>query len=280
MFETSQGNESEVRNRSALALAWVCDLVRVLSHCGKVVDITLALSMCRFIREHVGELLSLCDIVAGVVEREGYASPATVAKYLAEFERACVVSRTFKFVQGTGLPRQSTASRYEFSDPEGAAAFLDLYFAADGKMTSCTVVEGACCALVVDDLPMARAILARQLTRLGFAVTSATDGSEAMALLQNARPDVIFTDVLMPGMGGRALIENVRSKPATASIPVVAVSVDSSEEMGQDSPFSAYLHKPFTFDDLKRVLAEVAVGAASPDCAFHSTMSRSPLKRI
>lgn len=276
MFETNQGNESGVQSRSALALAWVCELVRVLSNCGEMVDITLALSMCRFIGEHVGEPLSLRDIVVGVVEREGRASPATVAKYLAEFERACVVSRMFQVVQETGLPRQCTASRYDFSNPEGAAAFLDLYFAADRQMTSCTVVEGACCALVVDDLPMARAIPTRQLTRLGFVVTSTTDGDEAMTLLQNACPDVIFTDALMPGMGGLALIENVRSKPAIASLPVVVASAGSPEWMGLDSPFPAYMRKTFMFDDLKCVLAEMDVETAPPDCKFHGIMSKSP----
>jgi CheY-like chemotaxis protein len=79
--------------------------------------------------------------------------------------------------------------------------------------------------LVVDDEPAARAVLAVHLrVRLGVEVIEAAD---ALTALRRARAEavaLVLTDVQMPGLDGCALVQLLKSDPATAGLPVVAMS--------------------------------------------------------
>lgn len=79
-------------------------------------------------------------------------------------------------------------------------------------------------ALVVDDSMLIRHSVCRYFEDRGFAVESATNGLEALEILENLRPDVIITDLQMPKLDGRQLIKALKSKPETASIPIVVLS--------------------------------------------------------
>jgi CheY-like chemotaxis protein len=79
-------------------------------------------------------------------------------------------------------------------------------------------------ALVVDDSMLIRHSVCRFLEERGFAVESATNGQEALELLQTVLPDVIITDLQMPRMDGHELISALKKIPATASIPVVVIA--------------------------------------------------------
>ena len=85
-------------------------------------------------------------------------------------------------------------------------------------------------ALVVDDSMLIRHTVCRYLEQRGFAVESATNGKEALDLLQTVLPDVIITDLMMPKMDGNELISQLKSKPQTAEIPVVVLAGRSSAE--------------------------------------------------
>lgn len=69
-----------------------------------------------------------------------------------------------------------------------------------------------------------RHTVCRFLEQHGFAVESASNGSEAILLLQRFRPSVIVTDLTMPRMGGSEFISHIKSQPATAAIPVVVLA--------------------------------------------------------
>jgi CheY-like chemotaxis protein len=83
-------------------------------------------------------------------------------------------------------------------------------------------------ALVVDDSMLIRHTVCRFLERQGFSVTSASNGLEALQILDEVVPDLIVTDLMMPKMTGSDLITAVKANPVTARIPVVVLAARSS----------------------------------------------------
>ena len=78
--------------------------------------------------------------------------------------------------------------------------------------------------LVVDDSMLIRHTVCRFLEEQGFNVESATNGVEALEMLKSIQPDIIITDLQMPKMDGPRLIDVLKSKPDTASIPIVILA--------------------------------------------------------
>jgi CheY-like chemotaxis protein len=83
-------------------------------------------------------------------------------------------------------------------------------------------------ALVVDDSMLIRHTVCRFLEQQGFFVTSATNGLEALQILDEVLPDLIVTDLMMPKMTGSDLITAVKANPVTSRIPVVVLAARSS----------------------------------------------------
>jgi CheY-like chemotaxis protein len=79
-------------------------------------------------------------------------------------------------------------------------------------------------ALVVDDSMLIRYTVCRFLEERGFAVESATNGVEALQILERVRPDLIVTDMQMPKMSGSELITALKKNPATSGIPIIIVA--------------------------------------------------------
>jgi CheY-like chemotaxis protein len=79
-------------------------------------------------------------------------------------------------------------------------------------------------ALVVDDSMLIRYTVCRFLEERGYAVESATNGLEALQILERVHPVLIVTDMQMPKMSGSELITALKSKPETASIPIIIVA--------------------------------------------------------
>ncbi len=119
--------------------------------------------------------------------------------------------------------------------------------------------------LVVDDHPLNRAMLVDLLTPLGFTVSQAATGREALALTQELRPQLIITDLLMPEMDGFELIRQIRqmfAQPAISPVPaIIAASASVSEQNHQRSlslGADVFLSKPIMaellFEQLQRLL--------------------------
>ena len=83
-------------------------------------------------------------------------------------------------------------------------------------------------ALVVDDSMLIRYTVCRFLEERGFQVESATNGLEALQIIERVLPELIFTDLQMPKMSGQELIAAVKSKPKTAQIPIIIIASQSS----------------------------------------------------
>jgi len=114
--------------------------------------------------------------------------------------------------------------------------------------------------LVVEDEPMLRSMLDEALQSAGYEVTTASDGSVALTLLEALTPDVIVLDLMMPILDGFAFRARQLLSTRLASIPVIVLSATYDlESAAQALRPHAYLKKPF---DLDTVLA--VVGAACP----------------
>jgi|SRR5215472_5568190 len=79
-------------------------------------------------------------------------------------------------------------------------------------------------ALVVDDSMLIRYAICRFLRERGFGVETAANGIEALDVLGRVVPDLIVTDMQMPGMSGSELITVLKSKPETRAVPIIVIT--------------------------------------------------------
>ena len=109
--------------------------------------------------------------------------------------------------------------------------------------------------VVVDDDVESVAALAAILEREGFGVVTATDGKRALDhLASSALPDAIVIDLVMPGMDGWALAQELRADPRLASLPVVVISGAGEHAMARSPLADGHFKKPVDFDRLLALL--------------------------
>jgi CheY-like chemotaxis protein len=114
--------------------------------------------------------------------------------------------------------------------------------------------------LVVDDDPEIVTMLSTRLTKRGYAVTTASDGSQAIALAKKDLPDVILLDVMMPGKSGWEVARAIKQDPSTSSVKIVMVSAIGEKTNEITAPIygaDAHVDKPFEFDHLEGVIAKL-----------------------
>jgi type II secretory ATPase GspE/PulE/Tfp pilus assembly ATPase PilB-like protein len=108
--------------------------------------------------------------------------------------------------------------------------------------------QAACKVLLVDDEDSLRKVMKDLLERDGYIVTEARDGVQALDQVDRVGPDIIVLDLNLPGLDGYGVLSHLRSRPATASIPVIVLTAKGDEdnevrvfELGADD----FLTKPF-----------------------------------
>jgi two-component system, chemotaxis family, response regulator PixH len=114
--------------------------------------------------------------------------------------------------------------------------------------------------LVVDDTPSELELMTRFLKESGFSVIVATDAKEAMAKAADFKPDVVVTDVVMPGMSGFELCRTLKKNAATQATPIVVCTSknqDLDRLWGMKQGADVYVTKPFTQDDLVKAVNSV-----------------------
>jgi CheY-like chemotaxis protein len=106
--------------------------------------------------------------------------------------------------------------------------------------------------LVADDSKVVRVKTGRLLAQHEYRVAYATDGLDAARQLQASCPDIVITDVEMPGMDGFELTRHVRQDPRTAHIPVIMITAadDRHREAANAAGVSVLLGKPYREDEL------------------------------
>ncbi len=83
--------------------------------------------------------------------------------------------------------------------------------------------------LVVDDRAVNRAIARATLEDAGYDVVEAHDGHTALDIAQQQAPDLVLTDIVMPGMDGHELVHQLRSQPSTAQLPILFFTANYDE---------------------------------------------------
>jgi len=107
--------------------------------------------------------------------------------------------------------------------------------------------------MVVDDEQDMVDLIKTMLEAKGYGVQSANSGQEAFNLLGEQRPDLIILDILMPTINGLEVLVRLRENPATASIPVILLTVRGEYKdflEGYQMGVNYYIPKPFTKDQL------------------------------
>lgn len=113
--------------------------------------------------------------------------------------------------------------------------------------------------LITDDSHGFLLFMSVVLTRMGFSVIPAEDGTEAVKLINLRLPDLVFLDVHMPGLGGLDALRKLKSVEQTSNIPVIMVSADISPEVIRESKrlgCAGFLGKPINIVELHEILQE------------------------
>lgn len=112
--------------------------------------------------------------------------------------------------------------------------------------------------LLVEDNELNRDMLSRRLTRRGFEVLLAVDGLEGLEKARAETPDLILMDMSLPRLDGWQATRQLKDDPATASIPVIALTAHAmrgDREKALEAGCDEYDTKPI---DLPRLLEKIA----------------------
>lgn len=114
--------------------------------------------------------------------------------------------------------------------------------------------------LLIDDEPNLLVAVASCLRSEGFEVNTARSARDALALLAEAIPDMIISDIRMPGMDGYTLVHRIRSSPRSSLVPIVFLTAKDQKAdrvEGFRVGVDAYITKPFEPDELLAVIASI-----------------------
>jgi len=115
-------------------------------------------------------------------------------------------------------------------------------------------------ALIVDDSPSIRQMVAFTIKQAGFDVLEGGNGQEALQKVEGKRLDLVVTDLNMPLMDGIALIRQLRSQPLYKFTPILMLTTESQEskkQEGKAAGASGWIIKPFDPQKLLAVVARV-----------------------
>lgn len=114
--------------------------------------------------------------------------------------------------------------------------------------------------LVVDDDPGLLLAVSETLRAEGYEVQTARRGAEAMVRVAEALPDLIISDVRMPGMDGYALVRNLRASPRSRLVPIVFLTAkdETADRItGFRTGVDAYVTKPFEPEELVAIVKSI-----------------------
>lgn len=120
--------------------------------------------------------------------------------------------------------------------------------------------------LVADDEPDILKLVARRVSGGGYTVITASEGNEALEKAQTEPFDLLVLDIMLPGIDGSDIAEQLRQNPRTAQIPIIFLTAlvkgQETEYEGKSVGGYYFLGKPFDGDKLLALIGEVLDGAA------------------
>jgi signal transduction histidine kinase/DNA-binding response OmpR family regulator len=238
-FHRVKGAQSRSFEGSGIGLALVQELVRlhggeieVESVVGRGTSFTIALP---FGRAHLprAQVLADADLAAEVARAQEYVDEA-----LAWLPDAA----------------QSGGEETDASSSDTAGGVLPADRSGAGRRI-----------VLADDNADMRSYVGRLLVSQGYQVVPVADGEAAVAAVRRERPDLVLSDVMMPGLDGFGVLRALRGDAATAGIPIILLSARAGEEAkveGLEAGADDYLVKPFAARELlARVGANIQMAA-------------------
>jgi two-component system, chemotaxis family, response regulator PixH len=114
--------------------------------------------------------------------------------------------------------------------------------------------------LIVEDTASERELISHYLRESGYIVIHAVSAKEALNKAIEQKPDIIITDVVMPGMSGFELCRSLKKHPATEKVPII-ICTSKNQEIdrlwGMKQGADAYITKPFTREQLLHTVKAV-----------------------
>ncbi len=118
--------------------------------------------------------------------------------------------------------------------------------------------------LLVDDSTTLLLSMKAILEKSGYAVETVTSGDAALIKLASFKPDILITDLNMPGMDGITLVKEVRKNPAFRFLPALMMTTESQQEKrteARTAGATGWLVKPVKPEELLAVLKKLLPGA-------------------
>ena len=107
--------------------------------------------------------------------------------------------------------------------------------------------------LIVEDEPAQREVLSYNLGAEGFDLAQAETGDDALLLIEEAQPDVIVLDWMLPGVSGIEICRQLKTRPQTRAIPIIMLTARSEEAdrvRGLETGADDYVLKPYSVKEL------------------------------
>ena len=111
--------------------------------------------------------------------------------------------------------------------------------------------------LVVDDDPEIVTLLSTRLSKRGYKISTAGDGSRALELAKKELPDLVLLDVMMPGKSGWEVARALKQDPATQGVKIMMVTAIGEKTNEITAPIygaDAHIDKPFEFEKLEKMI--------------------------
>jgi CheY-like chemotaxis protein len=116
--------------------------------------------------------------------------------------------------------------------------------------------------VVVEDEAATADVVATALVDEGYRVVTASDGQDALRVVQRTPPDAILLDLRLPILDGWQVVRRCRANPVTSDIPIIVVSAAYDAQQDADIERLVFVEKPFDLDVLL-VLVEDAVSSSA-----------------
>lgn len=117
--------------------------------------------------------------------------------------------------------------------------------------------------LIVEDEEDAAELFAEMMRVSGYRVLKTVKSAPAISIMHAEKPDVVLLDIMMPEISGLDILRQMRSDPALAGIPVIAVTAKSMPtdiKNGMEAGASTYLSKPVGYLELKEAVERTLAG--------------------
>lgn len=112
--------------------------------------------------------------------------------------------------------------------------------------------------LIVDDAAFSRRMLRKYVEAEGYQVLEATNGQQALEMVQQHQPNCILTDLLMPDVDGFQLLQTLREQGWTIPIAVITADIqDTSRQRGQALGAAGFINKPAKEAEVRQTIRQL-----------------------